>query len=80
MPAGVAYDEVSYGAGTKVVGPFFSSASGCGGISSLVAVVVVCRTSWGGTGAKNFGIGVGSARWNTIGFSAALIRLASKGC
>lgn len=41
MLVGAACEEVAYGAGAEVVAPFFSFASSCGGLSSVVATVVV---------------------------------------
>lgn len=60
MLAGIVYDEVACGAGVVVVGPLSTSISAYGGLSSVVAtVVVVCGTSGGVFGANISGIGAG---------------------
>lgn len=54
MPAGVACEVIACSAGTEVVGPLFSFALGCEGLSSIATtvVVVVCEPLGDGTGAN----------------------------
>lgn len=79
IPTVVAYKVVTYGVGTTIVGPLFLTFLGYGGLSSVVAVVVVAisEPSGGGTGANILGLGGGCARWGATRFSSALIRLGS---
>lgn len=82
MLGGAAYDDVTYGARIKVMGPLSSSASGYVRLSSVAAsvAVVVYGTSGSSTLVNIFGIGAGwcCAHRNVTRFSSAFIRMASK--
>lgn len=80
MPVGVASDDNAYSAGINLVGPLSLSISGCEGLSSVAAVVVVWEPLDGGTRVNISGIG---AIWccnhrSATEFSSSLIKLGSK--
>lgn len=74
------YEIVTSSIRAAIVGPLSSTALGYGGLSLVVAAVVVVAVlepSGGGAGVNISGISGGYARRSATGLSSALIRLVS---